>query len=69
MDGSAGGSAMGSIMDLVLREIVYIDVRVYLAARNAAATQAGSADEFRLEVCAADVPAESVCRSALAVYG
>ncbi len=52
---------LGSVVDMVLRETVGVDLRVHLAARNAAEAAAGSADELCMEVCAADVPGESVC--------
>ena len=60
---------VGPVVDMVLWEIVGLDVRLHLAARNAAAAQTGSADEFCVEVRAADVPAEFVCRRLVAVYG
>jgi NADH-quinone oxidoreductase subunit H len=54
-------SWLGAVVDLVLRQGDAVDVRVYLAARNAAAAAAGPVDELCLEVCAAVYAAQPVC--------
>ena len=60
---------LGSVVDLVLLQADAVDLRLHLAARNVAATEAGSIDELCLEVCSADLPAESVCCRSMATYG
>ena len=59
--GAVGVARLCAVVVLVLRQGDAFDLRVHLAARNAAAAATGPVDELRLEVCAADDPAQS-CR-------
>ncbi len=58
-----------ALVDLVLLQGDAFDLRIDLAARNAAALAAGPVDEFCVEVCAADDAAQSVCCRAVAIHG
>src|ERR1017187_1938576 len=60
---------VGSVVDLVFLEATLVHLRVYQVEGNAAASEAGSVDEFRLEVCAADDAAEFDGDGAVAVPG
>jgi hypothetical protein len=60
---------LGSVMDLVLLQADAVDLCLHLAARNAAAAEAGPVNELCLEVCFAHVPAESDGRRIVAIYG
>jgi len=53
---AAGCVAVGSVVDLVLWEVVCIDVLFNLLRGTLAKAKTRSANELCLEVCAADVP-------------
>jgi hypothetical protein len=60
---------LGAVMDLVLLQVDAVDLCIYLDAGDPAEAEAGPVNELCLEVCLANVPAESDGRRIVAIYG